>query len=72
MTISDVILAVLLTAVLAMQGWVLTEIVALKVKLAEILMQQGRFISDRESEKTRQSETNGDVERRLRILEGRA
>lgn len=58
-----------ITTIIALQGWILVEIISLKVKAAGYDSQFGRLVSDAESEKGTRKRIHDDFERRLRTLE---
>lgn len=58
-----------ITTVIALQGWILVEIIGLKLKGAAHDSQLGRLVSDAESEKGTRKRIHDDFERRLRTLE---
>lgn len=55
--------------IVALQGWILLEIISLKVNIGRHDTQIGRIVSDIESEKGTRKRTNSDIETRLRVLE---
>lgn len=65
------LVAVGLTAVLAVEGWILIELIALKIKLAKYETQLLRIVSDIESEKGTRRRLHEDFENRIRALESR-
>lgn len=62
----------ILGIVVALQTWILLEIVKLKVSLSEHRMQIGRIVSDTESEKETRKRVHSNFETRLRALEFKA
>lgn len=56
-------------SVLALQGWILLEVIGLKVTLSQHDQQIKRCVSDQESEKGTRKRMNHDIEQRLRVLE---
>lgn len=65
------LVAVGLTAVLTVEGWILLELIALKIKLAQYETQLLRIVSDIESEKGTRKRLHEDFEMRIRTLETR-
>lgn len=61
--------AIVVSSVLALQGWILLEIIGLKVTLSQHDQQIKRVVSDQESEKGTRKRSNDDFEGRLRVLE---
>lgn len=65
------LITVPLTIVVALQSWILLEIIKLKIKTAEYRFQIGRLVSDIESEKGTRLRLHADFESRLRRLENK-
>lgn len=62
-------LYILATTIIALQGWILVEVIGLKMKSAGYDAQLGRLVSDAESEKETRKRTNSTIDERLRNLE---
>lgn len=62
-------LYILASTIIALQGWILVEVIGLKMKSAGYDAQLGRLVSDAESEKETRKRTNSTIEERLRNLE---
>lgn len=60
---------VLAGAIIALQSWILLEIVRLKVSVSRGDTQLNRIVSEIESEKGTRKRLHADFERRLRTLE---
>lgn len=67
-----------ITTIVALQAWILIEIISLKVKTASYDLQMGRLVSDAESEKETRKRSNeridlrfNEFDQRLRAVESR-
>lgn len=68
----EVLFSILAGVIIALQSWILIEIIGLKVWRAAADAQLGRLVSDAESEKGTHQRVHADYEARLRVLEKHA
>lgn len=62
-------LYILASTIIALQGWILVEVIGLKMKSAGYDAQINRLVSDADSEKGTRKRANADIDARLRNLE---
>lgn len=65
----EAVISIGIGTILALEGWILLEIIKLKVSGGQTDTQMKRIVSDIESEKGTRKRVNEDFERRLRALE---
>lgn len=62
-------LYILASTIIALQGWILVEVIGLKMKTAGYDAQINRLVSDADSEKGTRKRLHDDFEKRLRAVE---
>lgn len=59
----------LASLVVGLESWILLELIRLRLTVSKMEWQQGRLVSDVESEKDTRARTNEMLEQRIRTLE---